>query len=447
MDAQPDVAIRVRDLSKCYRIYRRPADLFIEALTGRARHREFWSLRGVSFDVGWGEIFGVVGRNGAGKSTLLKIVSGTLDHTSGDVTVNGKVAAILELGSGFHPEFSGRENIYLGGMCLGLSREQVEERIDEIIDFSELRPFIDQPFKTYSSGMQSRLTFATATSIDPDILIIDEALSVGDARFQRKSFTRIERFRKRGKTILLVSHDVNTIATFCDRAVFLENGEVRDIGAPKRVILEYHRVIFSETGAEVASLSAPEPAADLPEPAPASIPATTEPAVAPPISRGPAPIAASERIGNGAMVITWVGIVDAEGRETTILNARERYSFVIRARCEVAIETLVPGFLIRTPKGVDIFGWDNAWAGLPVDLRGAPGEVVEARLEVSMWLANGDYFLTVAVADGNSEKYDLHYDAVHFKVVGTEALYSTSLVNLDPGYCCTRVPSAKLIPA
>lgn len=232
-------AIHVSGLSKVYRTYGGPHHVALEVLLGTPRHGEFWALKDVSFDVPRGEVLGIIGPNGAGKSTLLKILTGVLDKTEGVVQVNGKITAILELGIGFNPEYTGRENVYLGCMLQGLTRKDVDLRINEIISFSGLEEFIDRPLKTYSSGMQSRLAFSVATSVNTDILIVDEALATGDAIFVQKSLRRMRELCRSGRTVLLVSHGTGTLAQLCHRVMWLDHGRVREIGPPLRVIQSY----------------------------------------------------------------------------------------------------------------------------------------------------------------------------------------------------------------
>ena len=233
--------IRVQDLSKCYQIYDRPQDRLKQNLwRGRKRfYREFWALKGVTFEVKKGEAVGIIGRNGSGKSTLLQLIAGTLTPTSGSVDVKGRVAALLELGSGFNPEFTGRENVYMNGAILGLSHEEIDLRFDEIIVFADIGDFIDQPVKTYSSGMMVRLAFAVSVCVEPDILIVDEVLAVGDMAFQFKCMKRLEQLTQSGVTLLFVSHDIGAVKAFCQRAVYLDKGGVRASGSASDMVEMY----------------------------------------------------------------------------------------------------------------------------------------------------------------------------------------------------------------
>lgn len=247
-DATP--AIEVVGLSKRYELFERPSDRLLHLLFGSrgTKVRDFWALKDIHFEVRRGEVLGLVGRNGAGKSTLLQMVCGTLNPTEGQLTVNGRVAALLELGAGFNPEFTGLENVYLNGTLLGLSRRQIDERLDDILGFADIGDFVRQPVKTYSSGMFVRLAFAVATSVSPDILVIDEAMSVGDGAFARKSFDRVMGLRDAGTTILFCSHAMYHVHALCERAIWLEAGRIRMMDKATRVIAAYE----ASFGAEVS---------------------------------------------------------------------------------------------------------------------------------------------------------------------------------------------------
>ena len=259
-----NTAIRVLHMSKCYHMYAQPGDRLKQAFASLATKlfglqttpyfREFWSLKDVSFEVKKGETLGIIGRNGAGKSTLLQILCGTLTPTSGTVQTFGRVAALLELGAGFNPEFTGRENIVMNASVLGLTDAEIKDRLEDIIAFADIGPFIDQPVKTYSSGMYVRLAFSIATSVDPDILVIDEALSVGDGSFARKSFDRIIALRDAGKTILFCSHSLYQVEAICDRVVWLDGGQVQVMGEPATAIVAYNAML-SKLSSPVSALS------------------------------------------------------------------------------------------------------------------------------------------------------------------------------------------------
>jgi len=251
-----DIAIKVSDLSKCYHIYDKPHDRLKQSIYPRLQRlagkqpkqycREFWALKDVSFEIKKGETVGIVGRNGSGKSTLLQLICGTLHATSGTIETQGRIAALLELGSGFNPEFTGRENVYMNGAILGLSQVEIESRYSQIVEFADIGEFIDRPVKIYSSGMLMRLAFATQTVLDPKILIVDEALAVGDMSFQVKCFARMNQLREKGTTILFVSHSLSTVLSFCDRAVYLQRGEQIATGPVADVVKQYQQDCMAE---------------------------------------------------------------------------------------------------------------------------------------------------------------------------------------------------------
>ena len=334
----PDRAIVVSHLSKRFDLYAKPADMLWEMVRRHHRHEEYNALIDLSFDVGHGEVVGIVGRNGAGKSTLLKILTGTLEETSGTIAINGKVSAILELGTGFHPEYSGRDNILMGGLCLGMAKDEMKRKLDWVISFSELGGVIDRPFKTYSTGMQARLAFSTAVSVDPDILIVDEALSVGDAKFQRKCYQHMERLREQGRTILFVSHDPRPITGFCDRALLLEQGRLVADGDPRSVMNRYNKMLFDEE-------SQPRSAE------PYSRQDAAPPTVA--LEGTFTPSSSELRAGDGKAEIYDVALVDRNGRRASSVETGQPCRVVYWVRVHEPVDSIGFGFRFTTVQGTD----------------------------------------------------------------------------------------------
>jgi ABC-type polysaccharide/polyol phosphate transport system ATPase subunit len=403
-------ALRVDGVSKAFEIYASPMQMLLELVGLGRRHERFQALDGITLEIGRGEVVGIVGRNGAGKSTLLKIVAGTLAADAGTVAIDGRMSAILELGTGFHPDYTGRDNIIMGGLCLGMTRREILAKQDEVAAFSELGEFLDRPFRTYSSGMQARLCFSTALACEPSILVVDEALSVGDVRFQRKCFAHFERLRARGTTILLVSHDMNAVAQICDRAVWLERGRVVGVGAAKEIAENYLRAMLA------GSAESPPPRA-----------ATLGGDIAPEM-----------RYGSGAAVIEAVEVVDASGARADLLRPRARYTLRARVRAVRPLEDLHVGFAIRTVRGVEVFSI-NPRPQRVAPARLAPGEAVTAEVTFANHLAPGDYFLTVgAWGLGDDAHHDRRVDVLQLLVAGDVGALPQSLVDLEAEYRFAR---------
>jgi ABC-type polysaccharide/polyol phosphate transport system ATPase subunit len=412
-----EIAISARSVSKAFRVYQNPADMLREVLTGKKRHQDFVALDNVDLSIGRGQVVGLIGRNGAGKSTLLKIIAGTLEATSGQLEVNGRVSAILELGTGFNPEYTGRENIYLGGLCLGFSREEIRAREADIIAFSELEEFIDRPFKTYSSGMQARLTYSVATSVDPDVLIVDEALSVGDAKFQLKCFDRMRSFRERGKTILLVSHELNSLASVCDRAILLDRGKVLADGEPNAVGKLYHELLYApERRHTIASPVSGAVKEEMPR---------------------------EHRYGDQRAIIADVRLLDQTGRPSLQLEVDGRYRVQWEIEAREDIDDYSTGLLIRTPKGVEVFGTNTTLLDqedLPKLLRAGHRYRFEAAFNNR--LAPGRFSLTAGISKRDGTKLDMRFDCLMFEVIArARRLFDNSLVALDMRFVCTAETS------
>ncbi len=404
-----------------------------EIVLRRSTHRELWALKDLSFQVKQGEMVGLIGRNGSGKSTLFKILTGVLDKTFGEVTVRGKISSILELGTGFHPEYTGRQNIFMGGMCLGMSRQEIDSKLDWIINFSELPEFIDQPIRTYSTGMKARLAFSTAICMDPDVLFIDEALSVGDVKFQRKCFDIIDQFRSKGRTIMMVSHDLNTVSSFCDKAMLLDEGRIVDYGEPREVTREYYHLLYCDTKKTPEAQADSRPQQNLEERnglqqwAKQRLRLTAENSEAP----------YELRVGGRkeAEVIDF-GILDSNGHRVTLLNSGETYKFFLHALFHEDLEDPAFGFLIRDPKGTRLFGIDTRTTNYIVRPH-KRGDILVGIVELTMWLTNGEYFLSAGIGRRNSVKIiDLRHDGLLFSIPRHPLLFPDSLIDLQPVISC-----------
>jgi len=448
-----DSAIRVQNLSKCYQIYDTPRDRLkqfvvprLQRLAGRMPRqyfREFWALNDISFEVGKGETVGIIGRNGSGKSTLLQLICGTLTPTGGAVATNGRIAALLELGSGFNPEFTGRENVYMNGAVLGLGKAEIDARYDSIAAFADIGDFIEQPVKTYSSGMVVRLAFAVAINVDPRILVVDEALSVGDELFQRKCFSRIEAIKNSGATILFVSHSGATVVELCDRAVLLDNGELLASGAPKAIVGKYQKLLYApeDKREKIRNEIKAVPAAAQPaRPQVKAASTLSQPAVGP-STHAPEdffdphlkPQSTITYESHGA-VIECPQILNLAGEPVNCLKRGRTYRYAYTVRFTAGASDVRFGMLIKTLSGIELGGAASAPGAREAVTYVAPGSTIRAEFRFQCNLNPGTYFLNagvVGVRDAGETYLHRLLDACMLRVLPCTDNLATGIIDFN----------------
>ena len=448
MSSDIATALTVRDLGKSYRLFDRPQDRLKQGFWRRRKYyREFWALRDVSFSVKKGETVGIVGRNGSGKSTLLQLIAGTLAPTSGTLEISGRIAALLELGTGFNLDFTGRENVFLNASILGMPQAETARHFQDIVDFAEIGEFIDQPVRTYSSGMLVRLAFAVHAVVPKDVLIVDEILSVGDEAFQRKCFAKLEEFREQGGTVLLVSHEAGLVIQLCDRALLLEDGDLLLQGECKRVVHLYQQLVHApvteqeELRREIRSLgSIPDWENASPSQARAKPRASASAGVQQVERRGMYdPELVSKHVvryrSRGARIED-PHLTMPDGSPVNLLRARELYLWRYKVTFEKPFQKVRFGMLIKTVSGMELGGRVTAPAGRGIS-EVEPGTTIEVQFSFRANLAPGTYFLNVGLVatlpEGREgEVYvDRWVDACMFKVMAEEEQLVTGFVDFD----------------
>jgi homopolymeric O-antigen transport system ATP-binding protein len=444
-------ALRVSDVSKHYLLFDRPEDRLKQMIVPRLQrlarmaptqyYRDFAALKGVSFGVSHGETVGIIGRNGSGKSTLLQVVCGTLRPSTGSVERNGRIAALLELGAGFNPEFTGRENVYVNGAILGLSNPEIDARFDAITRFADIGAFIDQPVRTYSSGMYVRLAFATAINVDPDILVVDEALSVGDEAFQRKCFARLEELQQGGATILFVSHNAHTIVQLCNRAILIDDGEMLLDGDPKAVVSQYQRLVnlsgeekhpVREEIRRLQSAPARQTPADGGITVVGKRQAVEEPSSVEGLDPGLRPQSCVAYESHGALIRD-LRLLNARGEPVNILEKGRRYTYEYFVDFSAPATEVGFGMLINTTSGLGIGGATTAYSRKLRTAQVEPGVRVRVRFEFDCQLLPGTYFLNAGVLgtqDGQQRYLHRVLDGLAFRVAAAGEVVATMLVDL-----------------
>jgi lipopolysaccharide transport system ATP-binding protein len=428
-----EIAIKVENLSKCYQIYAQPHDRLKQSIYPRLQRlsgkqpqqyfREFWALKDVSFEIKKGETVGIIGRNGSGKSTLLQMICGTLNPTSGSITTHGRIAALLELGSGFNPEFTGRENVYMNASVLGLSTAEIDARFDDIIAFADIGDFIEQPVKTYSSGMMVRLAFAVIAHVDADILVIDEALAVGDAFFTQKCMRFLRTFMKTG-TVLFVSHDTGSVRSLCTQAIWLEKGNVLQQGTPKDVCENYLEAFYEAQQGKGTTTRIKVKAADI---LAADIKDQRQEFLNTSNLRNDIQIfdfdPDAPSFGKGQAQITAVRFLNVHGNPLAWIVGGEEVLLKIEVVSHATLDSPIVGFFIKDKLGQCLFG-DNTW----LSYMDAPVACTEGKHLVAAFafqmprLSAGDYSITVAIANGTQHDHVQHHwvhDAISFKSEST----------------------------
>ena len=440
MSCSDDIAISVNGVGKFFEIYEKPSHRLLQMLfRGRRRfYRPFWALADITFTVGKGECVGIIGRNGAGKSTLLQVITGTLSPSQGDVWAKGRVAALLELGSGFNPEFTGRENIYLNASILGLTKREIEAKYDDIVAFADIGEFIDQPVKSYSSGMVVRLAFAVIAHVDADLLIIDEALAVGDAFFTQKCMRFLRRFMEE-HTVLFVSHDVSAVNSLCNRAVLLENGAIKCLGTAKEVTEVYLEDMFESMQGK-SELPQGEKAVSLP----ARFALGDEKDFhdmrrdfvnASNLRNDIQVFSFDEKqaaFGKGGAVIERAVLTDEAGKNVSWIVGGETVAVHVLCRANQELFNPIVGFSLKDRLGQALFGENTHVAYMDNPLRVSPGRLFSAAFTFRMpYLAPGDYSFVVAVAEGTQNEHIQHqwiHDAIMIRSMNTSV--STGIVGI-----------------
>ncbi len=401
-----EIAIKADDVSKVYKLYHKPSERLIDALgfAGKGRFKEHRALNHVSFAVEKGETVGIIGTNGSGKSTILKIITGVLSPTEGTVEVAGRISALLELGAGFNMEYTGIENVYLNGMMMGFSREEMDARLDEILRFADIGDFVNQPCKTYSSGMFVRLAFAVAINIDPEILIVDEALSVGDVFFQAKCYHKFEEFKKMGKTILFVSHDLTSIAKYCDRVILLNKGDKLSEGNPKDTINLYKKVLLNQSqniaSGQVLSESGAAPGQKLWKSHYELNPDVNE-------------------YGTGEAEIIDFAIIDEYGSYTNCIQKGTSFSIKSKVLFQSDVQDPIFTYTFKTVQGTAVTGTNTMYEKVGIGTAKA-GEVYVATFKQNMDMQGGEYLLSVSCTGyvgGEFRAYHRLYDVCGVTVI------------------------------